>query len=58
MQDGVINIRDPRNNNVEGTVKVHFRRDFPEPVIELCLNCIKKGLEEWQNRVIIMDDSA
>lgn len=50
--DGIISIKDPETGKVEGTVKVSFKRDFPDEVIKLCLDYLSKGLEEWQDRVI------
>lgn len=49
---GIISIKDPETGKVEGTVKVSFKRDFPDEVIKLCLDYLSKGLEEWQDRVI------
>lgn len=58
IRDGVIRLMDPKTKTVELTVKFHSRRVFPSPVTDMLLHCLSKGIEEWQNRVIIMDSQS
>ena len=52
MRDGVINVVDSDTNVVEISVKVHLRREYPEPIIRFLCEILKKGIEDWEDRVI------